>query len=66
MIENYVRSETYRASIDMIQSLKQSAEQTTIEIERTSAIKAELDNEKIQFEENLKKLRNEYRVIHFN
>ena len=43
MIENYVRSETYRASIDMIQSLKQSAEQTTIEIERTSAIKAELE-----------------------
>jgi len=61
ILENYIRSESYRASLDMIQSLKQTIEQISYETEKVTTIKTELETEKSQFDETLRKLRLENR-----
>jgi hypothetical protein len=61
-LESYLRSEHSKAMGDRIQALKQLAEQLSYEIDRATAIKTELENDKSQFDSYIKKLRSEFKV----
>ena len=61
-LENYFRSEYYKSSLDKIQALKQLAEQLGFEVEKVTAIKGELEDDKAKFDSHLKQVRSEYKV----
>lgn len=61
-LETHIRTEFYKSSLDTVQALKQLAEHLMYEIEKATAIKSELENDKALFDAYLKKLRNEYKV----
>jgi len=62
-LENYLRSEYYKSTLDKIQALKQLAEQLGFEVERATVIKAELEEDKGKYDSHLKQVRSEFRVI---
>jgi len=62
-LENYLRSEYYKSSLDKIQALKQLAEQLGFEVERATVIKAELEEDKSRYDAHLKQVRSEFKKL---
>ena len=63
-IENYLRTEHFKKSLDKIQALKLLSEQLGFEVDKAMKIKSELETDKSQHDAYFKKLRDEYKVIH--
>ena len=64
-LEAYLKSEYYRSSLDKIQALKQLAEQLSFEIDRATAVKTELEEDKGRFDLYLKQVRSEFKVYFY-
>lgn len=65
IMDNYMRSEYFKTSPDIIQALKLLIEQLTHETERATAVKEELELEAKQYNETLNNLTTQNRVICF-